>query len=267
MTDVTRPVIIAGNWKMHNTTAAARSLAQSVVAGIKDKQGLPVIVLCPAFLSLETVVGVVKGSPVLVGAQNMDYRESGAFTGEVSPPMLTDVGVSYVIIGHSERRQFFGETNQSVNLKLRAAIEHKLKPIVCVGETLDERESSLTDAVVSRQVAAALADVDVADMPLLAIAYEPVWAIGTGKVCEAEEANRVARLIRGTINNLYGRKDLAESVPILYGGSVKPGNVDEQLAQSDIDGSLVGGASLKAEDFLALIESGRKRLAVAGASA
>ena len=255
-----RPLVIAGNWKMHKTRAEAKELASAIVEGVKGLDRLPTVVLCPAFTALEEVSAVVAASAVSLGAQNMDYRESGAYTGEISPLMLTDLKVTHVLIGHSERRQFFGDTNQTVNLKLKAALKFNLVPIVCVGETGDERESHLTDAVVSRQVAAALADLDLTDLSTLVVAYEPVWAIGTGKVCEADEANRVAKLIRGTINNLYHNKDLAESTPILYGGSVKPSNIVEQLAMSDIDGSLVGGASLKPEEFLPLIEAGRKRL-------
>jgi triosephosphate isomerase len=257
---MTRPIIIAGNWKMHKTRAESKALAEAVVSGIKGKDGLPTVVLCPPFTSLETVVAAVKGSPIAVGGQNMDPHDSGAYTGEISPTMLKDVGAGYVIIGHSERRQYFGETNATVNEKLKAALKNQLIPIVCVGETLDERESNLTDSVVSRQVAAGLNGIEAGDLKTLVIAYEPVWAIGTGKVCEADEANRVCKLIRTNIGNLYKDQDFAARIPILYGGSVKPSNIDEQLAQSDIDGSLVGGASLKAEEFLPLIESGCKAL-------
>ena len=188
----------------------------------------------------------------------MDWRDSGAFTGEVSPPMLLDLGIKYVIVGHSERRQFFGETNQSVNLKVKAALAHTLIPIICVGEMLEDRESNLTDAVISRQVAAACADIKPQDLKHVVFAYEPVWAIGTGKVCEAAEANRVIKLIRKTIANLRDCGDLENIVPILYGGSVNPSNIDEQMATSDIDGSLVGGSSLKAHEFIAIIHSAQK---------
>jgi triosephosphate isomerase (TIM) len=258
---MTRPIIIAGNWKMNKTRSESKELAEAVVSGISGKSGLPTVVLCPTFIGLETVVAAAKGSPVAVGAQNMYHQDSGAFTGEIAPPMLTDIGVKYVLIGHSERRQFFGETNSSVNLKLKAALTHNLVPIVCVGETIDERESNLTDAVVSRQVAAAVNELDGSQLKTLVIAYEPVWAIGTGKVCDADEANRVCKLIRSTISNLYNDKARGEAIPILYGGSVNPSCVDEQLAQSDIDGSLVGGASLKADQFLSLVESGCRALA------
>lgn len=262
-----RPVIIAGNWKMNKIRKEASELAQSVRQALDGKTGLPEVVLCPPFTSLDVVNSACAGSGIKVGAQNMDPHDSGAYTGEIAPSMLKDLGVTHVIIGHSERRQYFGETNASVNLKLKAALKAGLTPIICVGETLGERENQLTDSVVSRQVAAALADIDPAAAEELVIAYEPVWAIGTGKVCDADEANRVCKLIRTNIANLYQDKDLSESIPILYGGSVKPSNIDEQLALSDIDGSLVGGASLSATEFLALVESGRKRVSMAGARA
>ncbi|HEY9714140.1 MAG TPA: triose-phosphate isomerase [Chroococcales cyanobacterium] len=275
MTNSHRKTIIAGNWKMHKTRGPARELSHAIVSGVKsesDKQDLPVIVVCPPFTSLQETHDALRGSHVHLGAQNMDYRESGAFTGEISPTMLTELGVKYVIIGHSERRQFFGETNSTVNLKLKAALAHKLIPIVCVGESLDEREANLTDAVVRRQVGAALADLEDDQLETLIIAYEPVWAIGTGKNCEAPEANRVAALIRSTINDHFGtpsgqglkgdgsRHALGDIVPILYGGSVKPSTIEEQMEQPDLDGALVGGASLKSEEFLPIIEGAKKRV-------
>ncbi len=265
MNEQKRPVIIAGNWKMNKTRAEAEALAKAICQAAEGQRDLPAVVLAPPFTSLPAVVSVCSGSQVKVGAQNMDHRDAGAYTGEVAPPMLVDLGISYVIIGHSERRQYFGESNATVNLKLKAALQHHLIPIVCVGETLDERENGLTDAVVSRQTAAALADLERSQLDTLIIAYEPVWAIGTGKVCEAFEANRVCKLIRVTIANLYKDKELAQSVPVLYGGSVKASNIDEQLACSDIDGSLVGGASLNANEFISLIKSGQKRISLQAA--
>lgn len=261
---------------MNKTAKEAKELAVAIVDAVKKMADLPEVVLCPPYTSLSDVVEAAKGSPVKVGAQNMDYRDSGAYTGEISPLMLTAMGVTHVIIGHSERRQFFGETNATVNLRVKAALRHDLIPIVCVGETLDEREEGLTDAVVRRQTAAALSDIDEADVEPMVFAYEPVWAIGTGKTCEADEANRVITLIRNTINECYSRGEegkktpkssVAEKVPILYGGSVKASNVDEQLAKSDIDGSLVGGASLTPAEFTPIIEAGAKRakLALSGA--
>lgn len=258
-----RKTIIAGNWKMNCTRSEAKELAAAIFNGVKDQSDLPAVVLCPTFTSLETVGSIIDFKDVLLGAQNMDHRDNGAFTGEISPPMLLDLKVQYIIIGHSERRQFFGETNTTVNLKLKAALQHQLVPIVCVGETLDERESNLTDSVVSRQVVAALQGITAAELAPLVVAYEPVWAIGTGKVCEAMEANRVIRVIRQTLANST-TQELANKVPILYGGSVNSKNVDEQLLQSDIDGSLVGGAALKADEFLSIIAAARKsRLKVA----
>lgn len=265
MSNSKRKTIIAGNWKMHKTRKEARDLAKAVADSVAGESDLPEVVLIPTFTSLADVLGATEGSVVQVGAQNMDWREEGAFTGEISPPMLTDLGVKYVLIGHSERRQFFGETNSTVNLRLKAALKHKLIPVVCVGETLDEREAGLTDSVVRRQVGAALQDIEFEALDTLVIAYEPVWAIGTGKVCEAKEAGRVSHLIRATITDLYAGKGQSEGgagalVPVLYGGSVKPANIDEQMAQPDVDGALVGGASLKAEEFLPLVKSAQKRI-------
>ena len=268
MSETIRKTIIAGNWKMHKTRHKARELTEAIVAAVKHHhKDLPEIVLCPPFTALHDVAQAAHSSPVKVGAQNMDHRTSGAFTGEISPTMLTDLHVAYVIIGHSERRQFFGETNQSVNLKLKSALEHKLVPIVCVGESLDEREANLTDSVVRRQVGAALADIPEKDTKTLVLAYEPIWAIGTGKNCESVEANRVCQLIRHTVTDFY--KELAETddgthagdhVSILYGGSVKASTIDELMQQEDVDGALVGGASLAAEDFVPLVESAQKRI-------
>lgn len=264
-----RKTIIAGNWKMNKVSGEGKALAAGIVNGIKGKADLPEVVLCPPFTLLQEVVEATKGTNVKVGAQNMDYRDDGAFTGEVSPVMLVAAGVTHVIIGHSERRQFFGETNSTVNLRLKAALKHDLVPIVCVGETLDEREEGLTDAVVRRQVSASLADIDESDLETIVYAYEPVWAIGTGKVCDAAEADRVCGSIRNTINEFYSRAEggqkaskstAGEIIPILYGGSVKASNVDEQLALPNIDGSLVGGASLTDKDFLPIIEGGVKRV-------
>jgi len=271
-----RKTIIAGNWKMFKTVAEARELAKSLVDGVKADLGgsaLPDIVVCPTFICLPEVLTTVKGSPIAVGAQNMDYRDSGAFTGEIAPPMLTAVGVSYVIIGHSERRQFFGETNHTVNLKVKAALKHGLTPIVCVGEALGEREENLTDSVIKHQISSGLVDITEEEAAKLVVAYEPIWAIGTGKNCEAAEANRVCKHIRDAINELYTHKDKKESsrvadmIPVLYGGSVKPSTIDEQMEQSDIDGALVGGASLKAEEFLPIIKGGAKRQKISASRA
>jgi triosephosphate isomerase (TIM) len=263
-----RKVVIAGNWKMNKTRKEGRHLAEQIKAAVSGQKDLPEIILIPPFTSLQEVGACIEASPIGLGAQNMDYHDSGAFTGEISPLMLVDLNAKYVLIGHSERRQYFGETNATVNLRLKAALAHGLYPILCVGETLDERESELTDRVVGRQVAAALADVDQKELAKLIVAYEPVWAIGTGKNCEAVEADRVSAVIRSTIARLYspeqkgGPVDLSkcgvDMLPVLYGGSVKPSNIEEQLKQPNVDGALVGGASLSAEDFLALVRAGQK---------
>ena len=255
--------IIAGNWKMHKTRAEARTLAQALLDGIKGEHHLPEIVLFPPFTCLQDVLAVTLDSPIGVGAQNMDYRASGAFTGEISPVMLVDLAIQYVIIGHSERRQLFAETDTSVNLKLKSALEYRLIPIVCVGESAEEHGAELTDSVIRRQVAAALADLTRDQIAPLLIAYEPLWAIGAGKSCPVKEANRVAALIRATINDLFGAKGesgadnvVGEKIPILYGGSVNASTIEDQLNEPDINGVLVGGASLSAEEFLPLVMSG-----------
>jgi triosephosphate isomerase len=265
-----RRVIIAGNWKMNKTSKEAAVLANEIALAVKEMSGddknLPDIVLFPAFTSLASVAPKLKGTSIKIGAQNMDWRNEGAFTGEISPLMILDLKADYVLIGHSERRQFFGETNATTNLRLKAALVHGLKPILCVGEMIDERENDLTDAVVGRQVGAGLTDIDPAQFSQVTIAYEPVWAIGTGKTCEAKEANRVCGVIRKTVASLYarysgnGNKFDAAQMPILYGGSVKASNIAEQLKQEHIDGSLVGGASLNAEEFLAIIKAGADRV-------
>ncbi|MBY0545729.1 MAG: triose-phosphate isomerase [Candidatus Obscuribacterales bacterium] len=259
MSDKVRKTIIAGNWKMNKLRKEASELASALVAGTKGKENLPEIVLCPPFTCLDVVVAAAKGSPVKVGAQNVDHRDSGAFTGEIAPPMLVDCGASYVIIGHSERRQFFGETNQTVPLRVKAALNHGLTPIVCVGELLDERENELTDPVVKRQVGAAVTGLTEEEILKLVFAYEPVWAIGTGKVCESKEAARVVALVRSTLKASFQNKETAEQVPVLYGGSMSAKNAEELLAQDEIDGGLIGGASLKADEFLEIINHACKR--------
>ncbi|MBY0358968.1 MAG: triose-phosphate isomerase [Candidatus Obscuribacterales bacterium] len=262
MTEAKRKTVIAGNWKMNKTRKEAKELSESIVKGIQGKANLPEVVLCPPFTCLDVVATAAKGSSVNFGGQTMDDHDSGAYTGEISAPMLVDCGAKYVIIGHSERRQYFGETNQTVPLKVKAAIGHGLVPIVCVGELLDERENNLTDPVVKRQVGAALSGLSEAELKQVVIAYEPVWAIGTGKVCEATEAARVIELIRNTVKPFFSDKDAANLIPILYGGSMNAKNAAELLAQDQIDGGLIGGASLKSEDFLSIIDAActRKRL-------
>lgn len=242
--------IIAGNWKMHNTIEEAVKLVEELKPMVKDAKCE--VVVCPTFVCLHAVKTAVEGTNIKVGAQNMHFEEKGAFTGEVSPVMLENMGIDYIIIGHSERRQYFNETDETINKKIRAAFEHNLIPILCVGETLDERENGITEEVIAKQVKLDLASISGKLVENMVIAYEPIWAIGTGKTATSEEANETIAFIRGIVSNLYG-KDVADKVRIQYGGSVKPSTINEQMSMSDIDGALVGGASLKAEDFAAIV--------------
>lgn len=267
MTEAKRKTVIAGNWKMNKTRKEAKELTDAVLKGMQKLENLPEVVLFPPFTCLDVVAGSAQNTAVKFGGQNLDSHDSGAFTGEISAPMLVDIGANYVIIGHSERRQFFGETNQTVPLKVKAALNHNLIPVICVGELLDERENNLTDPVVKRQVGAAVSGLSEAELQKIVIAYEPVWAIGTGKVCEAAEAARVIGVIRVTLKQFLTDKDMVQKIPILYGGSMNAKNADELLAQGEIDGGLIGGASLKADEFLSIIGSAckRSRLSVAKA--
>ncbi len=242
---------IAGNWKMNLTTAEARDLARAIRTKADEIEGVDVAV-APAFTSLAAVIEELAGSRVAVAAQNCHQAVSGAYTGEVSAELVRDVGCSHVIIGHSERRQHFSETDDSVNRKVHAAHRAGLRPIVCIGETLDQHEAGKTFDVVSTQVKGGLSEVSAERMPELTLAYEPVWAIGTGKTATPEQAQEVHAHIRKLLGELYGA-GVAGQVRIQYGGSVKPANVKDLMAQTDIDGALVGGASLKADSFSALI--------------
>ncbi|MCL6612488.1 MAG: triose-phosphate isomerase [Peptococcaceae bacterium] len=247
-----REPVIAGNWKMYKTIGQAVQFAEKLKAAAIP--GGCRVVICPPFTALPAVSGVLRGTPIGLGAQNMHHREEGAFTGEVSPLMLKDAGCRYVILGHSERRQYFGETDRDVNLKVAAALDHQITPIVCVGELLEEREAGRTGEVVARQVLGCLNGLNAGQAERLIIAYEPVWAIGTGRTASAGDAQQVNRLIRDLLAENFGR-EVAQQVPILYGGSVKPGNAGELTAQPDIDGALVGGASLDPDSFIAIIRS------------
>lgn len=245
-----RKPIIAGNWKMNKTMNEALELVDE----IKDetnKTDVEVVVCCP-FTVISEVKKAIEGSKVKLGAQNMHWEDEGAFTGEISANMLKDLGVDYVIIGHSERRQYFGETDEVVNKKVIKAIEKGLKPIICVGETLNEREKNKTFDIVKRQTLTALEGVGKDGMNDVVIAYEPVWAIGTGKTASSQDANEVIAYIRSLLQNKYGI-EVSERVRIQYGGSVKPSNATEIMNETDIDGALVGGASLKAEEFLGIV--------------
>ncbi|AQS60285.1 triose-phosphate isomerase [Desulforamulus ferrireducens] len=247
-----RQIIIAGNWKMHKTVAEAVSFVQE----LKQKELNPAVqvVVCPPFTALAPVAEVLKGSNIALAAQNMHWESQGAFTGEVSPVMLKELGCQYVILGHSERRQYFGETDETVNRKVKAALAQGLIPIVCVGETLEQREAGITEQVVASQTKGALQGLTAEQVAGLVIAYEPVWAIGTGKTASAEDAQQVNRYIRQVVASEFGSA-AAEAVRIQYGGSVKASNAKGLMSQPDIDGGLVGGASLKVEDFVGIIEN------------
>ena len=247
-----RKPIIAGNWKMNKTLSEAKSFAEEVKGLVPDNEVVDSVICAPA-LFLETLVNTTKDSKVEIGAQNMHFEENGAFTGEVSPVALSDLGVQYVILGHSERREMFNETDESVNKKTLAAFKHNLKPIVCVGETLEQRENNETKDLVGNQVKNALAGLSEEQVKQTVIAYEPIWAIGTGKSSTSEDANDVCSHIRKVVAEAFSQ-ETADSVRIQYGGSVKPNNIKEYMAQSDIDGALVGGASLEPQSFLQLLE-------------
>lgn len=251
-----RELIIAGNWKMHGTRAQATILLEGIKAQLPASLSAKVIV-CPPFTALETASDLCDETPILVGAQTMEYRSSGAYTGEISPDMLTDLGVSYVIIGHSERRSYYGESDETVNAKLKAAFAHGLIPIMCLGESLAVREEGQTLAYIRQQLEKGLAGLPAQDVKAMVIAYEPIWAIGTGKTASSAQAEEVCQAIRQTVAQLYD-EEVAQALHILYGGSVKGENARELMAQPNIDGALVGGASLKAHDFLSIIEEAIK---------
>lgn len=249
-----RKPIIAGNWKMNKTFSEAISFAEEVKGRVPSKEKVESVICAPA-LFLQGLVEAVKNTDVEIGAQTMHFEESGAFTGEISPKALQDLGVKYVIIGHSERREMFNETDETVNKKTQAAFHYNLLPIVCVGETLEQRENGETMKLVGDQVRKALAGLTEEQVKQTVIAYEPIWAIGTGKSSTAEDANEVCALIRKVVAEQFS-EGAADALRIQYGGSVKPGNIKEYMSQPDIDGALVGGASLEAQSFLQLVEAG-----------
>ena len=244
-----RKTIIAGNWKMNHTGAKVREILSALIGYVADKS-MPEVIVAPVFPYLGEAVSLAKETGVRIAAQNMHWKDSGAYTGEVSPVMLVDVGVSHVILGHSERRTYFNETDETVNLKVKAALAHGLMPVLCCGETLEQRERG---GVIEVQIATALDGIDREEIDRIIIAYEPVWAIGTGKTAGVTEAQEACSAIRRKITELYG-KDLAAAVSVLYGGSVKAENIAALTSAPDIDGGLVGGASLKADDFAAIIQ-------------
>ena len=246
-------MLIAGNWKMHTDVGEAVELAREIAGDIGNPAPVKVAV-CPPCVNLSEVARAVNETALKIGAQNMFFEESGAFTGEVSPVMLTAVGCTYVILGHSERRQYFGEIDETVNRKTRKAIEHGLTPIVCVGEHLKERDSGQAVDIVSRQVRAALEGVIVATAEDLVIAYEPVWAIGTGRTATPEQAQEMHAHIRVLLRDQFGQA-VGGEIEILYGGSMKPTNAHELLSQKDVNGGLIGGASLNADSFVSIVEA------------
>jgi triosephosphate isomerase len=252
-----RKPLIAGNWKLNNTVAESQALAGAIAAHVGTGLSCEVVV-GPVATSLTAVAKMLEDSAVGLAAQNTHWEDSGAFTGELSPTLLLDAGCGYCIIGHSERRQFFGETDAGVRKKVSALLVHKLVPIVCVGESLEQREAGQTLDVVLGQVEAATDGLDAVALAPLVIAYEPIWAIGTGRTAKAEDAQEVHGAIRAKLAELKG-ESWANTVRILYGGSVKPSNADELLGQPDIDGALVGGASLSAENFIPIIDAGVRR--------
>lgn len=251
---MSRTPIIAGNWKMFKTVSEATAFVAEVkgkaeVAGVES-------VICAPFTALPALVEAVKGTTIKIGAQNLHFEDNGAYTGEISGVMLKDLGVHYVIIGHSERRQYFAETDEIVNKKAHAAFRHGLTPIICVGEKLEEREAGQTKEVVRVQTEGGLAGLTAEQAAVSVIAYEPIWAIGTGKSSTSEDANEVTSYIRGVVAGLFGA-EVADKVRIQYGGSVKPNTVAEYMGQSDIDGALVGGASLEPASYVALVEGAK----------
>ncbi len=246
-----RKPIIAGNWKMNNTMAESKALLEELIPLVKDAAAD--VVVCVPFTDIYYVSSLVKGTNIKVGAQNVAWADKGAFTGEISAAMLKEAGAEYVVIGHSERRQMFGETDATVNSRTVQALKNGLNPIVCVGETLSEREGNITEQVVKTQVEGAFKGIDAANLSSVVVAYEPVWAIGTGKTATAEQAQETVSYIRSCFAELYG-KSVSDKLRIQYGGSMNAANASELMAKPDIDGGLIGGASLKAVDFSKVVK-------------
>ena len=248
-----RKTIIAGNWKMNMTPSQTKAMIEELTPLVKEVKWCE-MVLCVPFVDIAAAVKAAKGSKIAIGAENMHFEPKGAYTGEVSADMLKECGIKYVVLGHSERRQYFGETDETVNKKVKVALESGFRPIVCVGESLDEREQDVWSEVVRKQVKIALKDVPVEDVKKVVIAYEPIWAIGTGKTATADQANEVCATIRECLRGLYGAR-AARAITIQYGGSMNAKNAAELLSKPDVDGGLIGGASLKPNDFHAIIEA------------
>ena len=250
-----RSAVIAGNWKMNKTPNEAKALLNELAPMVKDADCE--VIACVPFVDLTAALEATEGTNIKIGAENCHWEESGAFTGEISPKMLAEMGVPYVVLGHSERRQYFGETDETVNKRTKAALKAGLKPIVCVGELLWERECDITEEVIARQIKLDLFDVSAEDVKKTIIAYEPVWAIGTGKTATADQAQEVCGFIRATLAKLYGQ-DVADAVTIQYGGSMNADNCEELLAKPDVDGGLIGGASLVASKFQPIVAAASK---------
>lgn len=248
-----RKPIIAGNWKMHKTVTEAVHFMEAIEGKVPDQSRVDTVIAPPA-ICLDRMISLAKDTPVQLAAQNCHFETEGAFTGELSPKALADLGVRYVIIGHSERREYFNEDNQMIQKKVQAILNQNMTPIVCCGESLDHREQGHTEQWIREQIDAALAECSAEQVGKLVIAYEPIWAIGTGKSSNATDANEVCHFIRSVIRETFGDQ-AADAVRIQYGGSVKPENIKEYLAQEDIDGALVGGASLEPHSFLALLDA------------
>ena len=246
-----RKAIIAGNWKMNKTPDEARALVEELIPLVADAECD--VVVCPPFVDLCPVSKAIKGTNIHLGAQNIHWAKSGAFTGEISADMLKKFGVEYAIVGHSERRRYFGETDATVNMRAKAALENGITPIICVGESLEQRERGETDEFVASQVRGALEGISADDARRVVIAYEPIWAIGTGRTATAEMAEETITVIRKTLRSIFGN-DAAETVRIQYGGSMNPQNAASLMAMENIDGGLIGGASLKAEDFSKVVK-------------
>ena len=250
-----RKVVIAGNWKMNKTRPEAKTLIEDLKPLVKDADCD--VIICVPYTNLETALALTEGTNIKVGAENCHWATSGAFTGEISADMLKELGVEYVIIGHSERRQYFGETDETVNMRTKAALAAGLTVILCVGEYLEQREAGVTEQVIKEQLVKDLADISAEDLKKIIIAYEPVWAIGTGKTATADQADEVNGFIRATVAELYTKED-ADALTVQYGGSMNAGNADELLSKEHVDGGLIGGASLKAEDFSLIVKAASK---------
>ena len=251
-----RQYIIAGNWKMNKTVSESVLLAKEIVEVAKNVKNTEVVI-APTYLAAAKVADVVKGTNVKLAVQDVHFKDQGAYTGKVSVDMVKEIGAEYIIIGHSEQRQYFHETNETVNLKVKKTLEASLKPIICIGETLDERNGGKLEAVLSEQVKGAFENVSKEDAAKCVLAYEPVWAIGTGVVATDEQAEETQKFVRSVVKEIYG-EEIAEGMRIQYGGSMKPNNAAGLLAQKDIDGGLIGGAALKADSFFAIIEAAEK---------